>query len=93
MYIDKYTQFLGLDITFTVCSLSIIIYYWISLGSGPCLFCGTMVCTREEQEVLNRGSRKSEILRKKLMGDDGSKGKLKCITIVDSFKIPRMKYF
>ena len=57
-----------------------------------------MACTREEQEVLNRGSRKSEILRKKLMGDDGSKGKLKCITIVDSSKfalirIPRMKYF
>ena len=78
-------------------SLSIMIYYWISLGSGPCLFCGTMVCTREEQEVLNRGSRKSEILRKKLMGDDGSKGKLKYIGIVDSSKIqnrvPRMKYF
>ena len=25
MYIDKYTQFLGLDITFTVCSLSMVI--------------------------------------------------------------------
>jgi len=64
-----------------------IIYYWILLGSGPCLFCGIMVCTREEQEVLNRGSRKSEILRKKLMGDDGSKGKLKYVSIVDSSKI------
>ena len=66
------------------------IYYWISLGSGPCLFCGTMVCTREEQEVLNRGSRKSEILRKKLMGDDGSKGELKYISMVDSSKIQRV---
>ena len=61
-------------------------YCCISLGSGPCLFCGAIVCTREEQEVLNRGSRKSEILRKKLMGDDGSKGKLKYISIVDSSK-------
>ena len=59
-------------------------YCCISLGSGPCLFCGAIVCTREEQEVLNRGSRKSEILRKKLMGDDGSKGKLKYISIMDS---------
>ena len=66
------------------------IYCWISLGSGPCLFCGAIVCTREEQEVLNRGSRKSEILRKKLMGDDGSKGKLKYISIVDSSKIQNL---
>ena len=44
-------------------------------GSGPCLFCGSVVCTKEEQEVLNRGSKKSEQLRKKLMGDDGSRSK------------------
>ncbi|XP_071106236.1 activating signal cointegrator 1-like [Haliotis cracherodii] len=36
-------------------------------GSGPCVFCGTLVCTREELEVLNRGSKKSEKLRQQLM--------------------------
>ena len=39
-------------------------------GSGPCLFCGDLVCTKEEQEVLGRGSRKSESLLKKLLGPD-----------------------
>ena len=38
-------------------------------GSGPCLFCNHLVCTREEQEVLNRGSKKSDQLMKKLMGN------------------------
>ena len=38
-------------------------------GSGPCLFCGHLVCTKDEQEVLNRGSRKSEALMKKLMAE------------------------
>ena len=38
-------------------------------GSGPCLFCSHLVCTREEQEVLNRGSKKSDQLMKKLMGN------------------------
>ena len=36
-------------------------------GSGPCLFCGHLVCTKEEQEVLNRGSRKSDKLMEKLL--------------------------
>lgn len=40
-------------------------------GSGPCLFCGNLVCTKEEQEVLDRGSRKSEQLRQRLMKDRG----------------------
>ena len=31
-------------------------------GSGPCLFCGTLVVTREEQIVLDRKSKKSEQL-------------------------------
>jgi hypothetical protein len=35
-------------------------------GSGPCLFCGHLVCTKDEQEVLNRGSKKSDQLLKKL---------------------------
>lgn len=38
-------------------------------GSGPCLFCGALVCTKEEQEVLNRGSKKSEQLLRRLGGD------------------------
>ncbi len=36
-------------------------------GSGPCLFCGALVCSKEETEVLNRNSKKSEQLRKKLL--------------------------
>lgn len=42
-------------------------------GSGPCLHCGNLVCTQEEQEVLSRGSRKSEQLRQRLMKDVGEK--------------------
>lgn len=38
-------------------------------GSGPCLFCGNLVCTREEEEILSRGSKKSEKLRQHLMKD------------------------
>ena len=37
-------------------------------GSGPCLFCGALVCTKDEEEVLARGSKKSEALRTQLMG-------------------------
>ncbi len=40
----------------------------VILGSGPCLFCGDLVCTKEELEVLNRNSRKSEQLLNKLLG-------------------------
>lgn len=39
-------------------------------GSGPCLFCGHLVCTKDEQEVLNRGSKKSDQLMKKLLATD-----------------------
>ena len=35
-------------------------------GSGSCLFCGSLVVTREEQVVLDRKSKKSEELYKKL---------------------------
>ncbi|XP_060074241.1 activating signal cointegrator 1-like isoform X2 [Ylistrum balloti] len=42
-------------------------------GSGPCFHCGNLVCTQEEQEVLSRGSRKSEQLRQRLMKDAGEK--------------------
>ncbi|VDM83220.1 unnamed protein product [Strongylus vulgaris] len=37
-------------------------------GSGPCFFCGTLVCTKEEREILERGSRKSAELYNQLMG-------------------------
>ncbi|KAK5977721.1 hypothetical protein GCK32_004021 [Trichostrongylus colubriformis] len=37
-------------------------------GSGPCFFCGNLVCTKEEKEILNRGSRKSAELYSQLMG-------------------------
>ncbi|ETN78547.1 hypothetical protein NECAME_10281 [Necator americanus] len=37
-------------------------------GSGPCFFCGTLVCTKEEREILDRGSRKSAELYNQLMG-------------------------
>lgn len=36
-------------------------------GSGPCLYCGCLVCTRGELEVLQRGSKKSEKLRAELL--------------------------
>ncbi|CAN2391531.1 Thyroid hormone receptor interactor 4, partial [Pristimantis euphronides] len=37
-------------------------------GSGPCLFCDNLVCTKEEQDILLRDSNKSQKLRKKLFG-------------------------
>ncbi|KAK6019119.1 hypothetical protein OSTOST_15254 [Ostertagia ostertagi] len=37
-------------------------------GSGPCFFCGNLVCTKEEKEILDRGSRKSAELYSQLMG-------------------------
>ena len=40
-------------------------------GSGPCLFCGMLVVTREEQVVLDSKSKKSEQLYKKLAGENG----------------------
>nr|XP_040580696.1 LOW QUALITY PROTEIN: activating signal cointegrator 1-like [Lepeophtheirus salmonis] len=39
-------------------------------GSGPCMSCDTLVCTKEEMEIVNRGSRKSEQLMKKLMASE-----------------------
>ncbi|PFX33317.1 Activating signal cointegrator 1 [Stylophora pistillata] len=47
-------------------------------GSGPCFFCGALVCTKEEQEILARKSKKSHKLHEKLLKqgiehDSGSK--------------------
>ena len=36
-------------------------------GSGPCYFCGALVCTKEEQEILARNSKKSQKLYEKLL--------------------------
>ena len=36
-------------------------------GSGPCYFCGSLVCTKEEQEILARNSKKSMKLYEKLV--------------------------
>lgn len=36
-------------------------------GSGPCLFCGSLVCTREEQEVIDQATKKGDKLRKTLL--------------------------
>lgn len=38
-------------------------------GSGPCQFCGNLVVTREERELLNRGSKKSEALQRRLLSE------------------------
>ncbi len=36
-------------------------------GSGPCYFCGNLVCTKQEMEKVNSGSRKGEKLKSDLM--------------------------
>ena len=36
-------------------------------GAGPCLFCGYLVVTPEQQEILERGSKKSEQLVGKIL--------------------------
>ena len=38
-------------------------------GAGPCLFCGSLVVTPEQQEVLVRGSKKSEKLMQQIVKD------------------------
>lgn len=49
-------------------------------GSGPCFTCGTLVCTREEREILNRGTNKSRDLLARLTGDGSDIGSLKQIS-------------
>jgi len=38
-------------------------------GSGPCFFCGNLVCTKQELEFMNQGTKKAEQLKKKLLND------------------------
>ncbi|CAI2324993.1 unnamed protein product [Caenorhabditis sp. 36 PRJEB53466] len=50
-------------------------------GSGPCFTCGTLVCTREEREILNRGTNKSrELLAELTAGRAEGPGGLKQIS-------------
>ncbi len=44
-------------------------------GAGPCLFCVNLVASNSQLEVLNRGSRKSEALLKKLLAYDADSEK------------------
>lgn len=43
-------------------------------GSGPCLFCGNLVVTREEQQILDQATKKSEKLKKSLLEQGRPKG-------------------
>ena len=36
-------------------------------GSGPCVFCGALVCTPEEEEILMRDSKKGQKFRDKFL--------------------------
>lgn len=36
-------------------------------GSGPCLFCGAVVCTPEEEEWMDKDSKKSRKLREQFL--------------------------
>ena len=36
-------------------------------GSGPCLFCGSLVCTPEEEELIARDSKKAQKFKEKLV--------------------------
>ena len=39
---------------------------YVQEGSGPCLFCGSVVFTREEEQILSRDSRRAEKLKEKM---------------------------
>ncbi|EDO46391.1 predicted protein [Nematostella vectensis] len=41
-------------------------------GAGPCYFCGALVCSRAEQEIIARESKKSAKLLKQLMSQEFS---------------------
>jgi hypothetical protein len=38
-------------------------------GSGPCFFCGELVCTRDEEKLLRRGGAEATALKQKLYKD------------------------
>lgn len=43
-------------------------------GSGPCLFCGNLVCTEDELRVIESSSKKGENLKKSLLEQGRPKG-------------------
>uniref|UniRef100_A0AC35U053 Zf-C2HC5 domain-containing protein n=1 Tax=Rhabditophanes sp. KR3021 TaxID=114890 RepID=A0AC35U053_9BILA len=43
-------------------------------GSGPCLFCGTLVVSRQEQDILNSKTKAGEALLRKLTKQDVATG-------------------
>lgn len=43
-------------------------------GSGPCLFCGNLVCTEDELRVIESSSKKGENLKKSLLEKGRPKG-------------------
>lgn len=43
-------------------------------GSGPCLFCGAVVFTKEEEQVLSRDSRRAEKIKEKMWQQYNIKG-------------------
>lgn len=43
-------------------------------GSGPCLFCGDLVCTEDELRVIESSSKKGENLKKSLLEQGRPKG-------------------
>ncbi|KAF8364015.1 trip-4 [Pristionchus pacificus] len=50
-------------------------------GSGPCFFCRTLVCTKEQREVLSRNSRQSKELYKQLTGEEMPEGGLNQLSL------------
>ncbi|XP_043677103.1 activating signal cointegrator 1 [Vespula pensylvanica] len=43
-------------------------------GSGPCFFCGTLVCSREQQAILSSNTKQADDLYNKLMDRKPNKG-------------------
>ncbi len=41
--------------------------YSFQEGSGPCLFCGAIVCTREEEELLLKDSKKAKKFKEQFL--------------------------
>lgn len=43
-------------------------------GSGPCFFCGTLVCSRDQQAILSSNTKQADDLYNKLMDQKPNKG-------------------
>ena len=40
---------------------------YVFITPGPCMFCGNLVCSPEEQEIISRESKKSKKLMEQLL--------------------------